>query len=93
MLDEKLILGPLQVLLSGSGTAKFEYQLSNDCVNYVEPASASDIATGFTGSSGPGGDGRGFYSFSPEPAKCMKIAVTETGTSNSVTVTVDLMIQ
>lgn len=81
----------IQVTLTGSGTAKFEYLISNDGVNFIEPTSASDIATGFTATSGPSSDGKDLFEFSPEPCRYMKIKVTETGTSNSVVVTVTLM--
>lgn len=81
----------VQVNISGSGTAKVEYLLSNDGVTYIEPTSASDITSGFTATSGPGSDGNGFFSFQPEPARYMKIKVTETGTASSIVATVTLM--
>ena len=80
----------LQYYVTGDGTVKFEYQLSNDGVNFVEPSSASDIASSITKTSGPGSDGRDLVSFSPPPAAYMKIVATETGGANSVTVTLDL---
>ena len=83
----------IQVLIEGDGTAKFEYLLSIDGVNFLEPSSASDIATGLVDDGGPGGDGRNIYSFSPEPARWLKIKVTETGTSNTITATVWLLTQ
>jgi hypothetical protein len=83
----------IQVALTGDGTAKFEYLLSNDGTNYLEPSSASDIGTGLTKTGGPGSDGKEIYSFSPELAKHMKIKVTETGGANSITVTVTLSLQ
>ena len=76
----------LQVALTGDGTAKFEYQVSNNGTDYVEPTGATDIATGITKASGPGTNGKDIYSFSPVPANYIRIKVTETGTSNSVTV-------
>ena len=81
----------VQVTIAGSGTAKVEYLISNDGTNYIEPTSASDITSGMTATSGPGSDGKDIFSFSPEPARFMKIKVTETGTSNSITATVVLM--
>jgi len=83
----------IQVAVSGSGTCKIEYLLSNDGTNYLEPTSASDIATGVTATSGPGTDGKNIYSFSPEMAKYIKIKITETGGANTVTVTAWLAIQ
>lgn len=83
----------LQVVLAGDGTAKFEYLLSNDGSNYLEPSDAIDIASGHIKTSGPGGDGIDIYTFEPNPARFLKIKVTETGTSNDVIVTVTLLVQ
>lgn len=81
----------VQVTIAGSGTAKVEYLLSNDGTNFVEPSSASDITSGMTATSGPGSDGIDLFSFSPEPARYLKIKVTETGGANPITATVVLM--
>ena len=81
----------VQVAISGDGTAKVEYLLSNDGVTYLEPTSASDITSGHTKTSGPGSDGNDLFSFDPEPARYIKIKVTETGNVNSITATVTLM--
>lgn len=83
----------IQVAVTGSGTASFEYLLSLDGADFFEPSSASDIATGVTVTSGPGSDGKEIYSFSPELAKYLKIKITETGTSDSVTADVFLGVQ
>jgi len=83
----------LQVAVTGTGTCKFEYLMSNDGVTYLEPTSASDIASSITISSGPGSDGKDLYVFFPETARYIKIKCTETGASNSVTVTATLLIQ
>ncbi len=83
----------LQVVLTGDGTGKFEYLVSNDGSNYLEPSGASDIATGHTKTSGPGGDGIDIYTFQPGVARFMKIKVTETGTANDVVVTITLLVQ
>ena len=83
----------LQVAVSGTGTAKFEYLVSNDGVNYLEPTGASDIATGITATSGPGADGRDIYYFEPKMARYLKLRVTETGGANAVVVTAYLAIQ
>ena len=83
----------IQLALTGDGTAKVEYQVSNNNSIFIEPASASDIASGFTKTSGPGGDGKGFYSFEPEPCGFLKIKVTETGSAQAVAVTLDIAIQ
>ena len=83
----------IQVQVTGDGTAKFEYQLSNNDTDYIEPASATDIATGFTKTSGPGSDGKDIFTFQPEIGERLKIKVSETGGANSITVSVWIAIQ
>jgi len=84
----------LQIELTGNGTAKFEYEVSNDGETYItQTATADQIVSGFTKTSGPGSDGKDLISFEPEPAKMMKIVCTETGTSDSVTITVTAVIR
>ena len=73
-------------VLTGTGTAKFEYLVSLDGTNYVEPSGASDIASGKTA-------GSDIVSFTPVVAPYMKIKVTETGGANAVTATVYLCVQ
>lgn len=82
----------LQYVITGAGgTLKFEYQVSNDCVNFVN--TGTDIGSGLTSSSGPGSDGKDLLAFSPESAMCMNILATETGGASAVTVTTHLFIQ
>lgn len=76
----------LQVHLSGSGTGRFEYELSNNGEHFLEPASATDIKTGLTA-------GDGLYSFAPEPARYLIIKATETGTSDAIVVDAWLAVQ
>lgn len=83
----------LQITLTGSGTGKFEYELSNDGVNYLTPSSAADIITAHDVTTGPASDGKDLYSFSPELAKYMKIKVTETSTTDAIVVTAILALQ
>jgi len=83
----------LQFAVSGSGTAKFEYNITNDYTTYLEPSTAVDIASGITATSGPGSDGKDIVSFSPLPAASIKIVVTETGTTNTTTVSAWLATQ
>lgn len=83
----------IQLALTGDGTAKVEYLCSNNNSVFIEPASASDIVSGFTKTSGPGGDGKAFYAFEPEPCGFLKIKVTETGTLKAAVVTLDIAIQ
>lgn len=75
----------LHVIMTGLGTAKIEYLLSNDGANYLTPASASDIVTAHTA-------GSDIFSFAPEMARYMKIKVTEAGVNNIV-ITIILAIQ
>ena len=78
----------LQIELTGSGTAKFEYEVSNDGETYIiQTAAADQIVSGFTATSGPGSDGKDLISFEPEPTKKMRIVCTETGGADSVTIT------
>ena len=83
----------LQYAVSGNGTAKFEYNLTNDYTTYLEPSTATDIATGIIKTSGPGADGKDIVSFSPLPAASIKIVVTETGATNTTTVSAWLATQ
>lgn len=84
----------LQIALTGDGTAKFEYMSSNDGTNFITQTGAADqIVTGFVKTSGPGSDGKDMISFDPELCKFLKIKCTETGTANSVTITVTIAIQ
>ena len=84
----------LQIELTGDGTAKFEYAISNDGETYVtQIATADQIVSGFTKTSGPGNDGKDIVSFEPEVTKKMKIVCTETGTSDSVVVTATVLIR
>jgi len=83
----------IQVAVSGDGTCKIEYLLSNDGTNYLEPTSASDIASGLLKTSGPGTDGKDIFSFTPEVAKHMKIKASETAGANAIAITANLVIQ
>lgn len=87
--DNQAVYFSLQATVSNDGTCKFEYLMSLNGIDYTEPTSASDIASGITSSSGSGTDGKIYYSFRPEPGKYMKIKVTETvNSTNPVVVTV-----
>lgn len=71
--------------ITGTGAAKFEYLISHDNVTFVEPASASDIATGKTA-------GSDAVSFAPVLAPYIKIRVTETGGAQAIGVTLTLAV-
>lgn len=78
----------LQVILTGDGTGKFQWAVSNDNTNFVISSDASDdIVTAHTKTSGPGADGIHFYSFDPIVSGWLKIKCTETGGANTITVT------
>ncbi len=79
--------------LTDDGTLQLTYEISADGVTYVTPSSASNIVAGFTKTSGPGGDGEDIYSFTPEPARYMRIIATETSTTDTIVITVWLIIQ
>ena len=81
----------VQVEVTGDGTCKIEYLLSNDGIDYISPSTATEIATGLTKTTNT--SGKDIYSFSPMLSKFMKIAITETGTSDSVTVSLTLLAQ
>jgi hypothetical protein len=77
----------LQVYLSGDGTAQFDYIVSNHLNDFITPSGVSAIASSVIKTSGPGSDGKDAYSFEVIIHRYMKIKVTETGTSDSITVT------
>lgn len=82
----------LQYAISVSaGTVTFEYYISNDGVNFVN--TGADIGTSLSKTSGPGSDGNDLLSFSPEPARFMKIRATETSGTTAATVTTWLFVQ
>ena len=75
----------IQATITGDGSAKFELLLSNDGVDFIEPTSATDIATGHTKTSGPGGDGKDIYRvLPPMVARFAKIRTTEAGVNGIV---------
>jgi hypothetical protein len=84
----------LQVVATGNaGVLTFSYELSNDGTNYVTPASATNIATGVSTTSGPGNAGVHMFSFSPMIARYIKIVALETGGAANVTITTRLVYQ
>jgi len=81
----------LQLTVAGSGTAKMTYTLSNDGVTYVTPSSAAGVAVADIVTAATAGNS--LHAFSPPLAKYMKIVITETSTTDSVTVTAVLGVQ
>ena len=83
----------VQLAVTGDGTLKVEYELSNTGFDFVTQSASGDIIiSGFTKLSGPGSDGKDIISFEPEPALRMRIKLTETGGADSVTVSTDLIV-
>jgi hypothetical protein len=78
----------IQLAITGDGTIKVEYLASNDDENFVTPDSVSEIATGLTKT--PGNE---IYAFTVPAVKSIKIKITETGTSDSVGVSVKLALR
>lgn len=83
----------LQVVITGDGTATIEYLISADNVNFINPSTASEIATGLTKASGSGTDGKDYFSFTTPLAKYIKIKITETTTTDDVIVNAILLTQ
>lgn len=72
----------LQLTVTGAGTVKVEYEISNNDADYIEPSTATDIvAAGFGVTSGPASDGKTIVSFQPPISKTMRIVITATGTA------------
>lgn len=82
--------GSLHITLTGSGTGKFEIVCSNDITDavtdYVTPNGVSDIVTAFT-------VGTGIYTLDVPCVERIVIKVTETSTTDSITITSILAIQ
>lgn len=73
--------------VTGSGTLKLEYLVAPEKDGtFIEPAGASDVATGLTA-------GNAAASFSPVLAPFLKIKATETGGAQGVTLSLWLNIQ
>jgi hypothetical protein len=72
--------------VTGDGTAKIEYLVSADGSTFVEPSSASDVATGKT-------TGNYVDPFEPVLAPFLKLKVTETGGAHAIVVTMHVCIQ
>lgn len=90
----------VEVTVTGSGTATLGYQYSSDGITWRKPSTQAAIstvetvATGLTASGGPDGDGEFFFQLENlKTNKRVRFYITETGSSNSVTVTLKLLIQ
>jgi hypothetical protein len=87
----------LQITMTGDGTGQFEWigTLDEDAVvaEFIKVNNANDIVTAFTKTSGPGSDGKHVYPFSVSLVKRLAIKVTETSTSDPITVTAIIALQ
>jgi len=69
----------LQAEISGSGTVKFEFLLSNNGVDYLAPEAGGVIVENLDSGSGPAADGKVFVEFSVPVAPHIMIKAAETG--------------
>ena len=85
----------LQIALTGDGTGKFQWGVSNDNSNFIfrDDDPTQNIITAHTKTSGPGSDGIHIYQFSPTLSQWLKVRVTETGGASLITVIAHLAIQ
>jgi hypothetical protein len=84
----------LELHITGDGELKVEYQQSNSGEAYLLPEGGAVIKEGLTNKSGPGGDGVILIPFTAfAVAALMNILLTETGGSDSVTVSGWLAVQ
>lgn len=84
-----------QVELTGDGTLKIEYLVSNKSnaiADFIKPTGASDIVTAFTKTTGPGSDGKDFYQWPLAGeaifAKHLVLKLTETSTTDAINVSI-----
>lgn len=82
----------VELTISGSGTAKLEYQISIGGSNYGTPDDAVPIAEDHTATSGPNGDGVAVYRFRPKPHRHLKLKISETGGADTIVVTANLLV-
>jgi len=75
----------LHYIVTGAGTAAFEYLVSNEDSPDNMTEVATDIATGIT-------VGTGIAAFTPTVSRWLQIQVTETGTAADIAVTAWLAI-
>ena len=78
-----------QVELTGDGTATFDYEYSSDGVKWF----SDEIDAGFTDVSGDDADGHDFFATWIWLSRYVRMRVTETSTTDSITVTVYMTVQ
>ena len=89
----------LQIALTGTGTMKVEWLLSNDYLNeedqgtFIIPTSETAPISSFTASSGVAANGTEFVDLSMTNNNAFKLKFTETGGANAIVVTATLNVQ
>jgi hypothetical protein len=88
----------IQIEVTGDGTIKLELVGSNDrsaeVADFIVPFNMSEIVTGFTKTSGPGGDGKHIYRITMNVlVDRLAIKATETGGGDTATLTGLLALQ
>lgn len=81
----------LQVEVAGDGTIKGECLSSINGTDFVVPTGEDEIFTGFTSTSGT--SGKDIFTVTPVPSTKIKIRLTETGGSNTASVSAWLLVQ
>lgn len=89
----------LQIILTGTGTAKFEIEQSNNynqatkVGDWVKPAAGYSIVSGFTATSGTASNGKDLMNVPMTNSQFFRIVATETGGANPVVVNAWLSVQ
>lgn len=89
----------IHIEVTGDGTLTLELVGSNDqsataATSFIVPNGTTEIVTGFTKTSGPGTDGKHIYRINTNVlVDRLAIKATETGTTDSVTITAWLALQ
>ena len=85
----------VQVSLSGSGTGRIGYKVSNTTLDadFKKPSTSPYIKSGMLATSGTDSDGKDSFSFSPYLHRYMKLTIEETGSSSSITVSIIMAAQ
>ena len=77
----------LELKVTGDGVLKAEYESSLTGESFMVPKNESPILQGFTKTGGANGDGKTIFQFSPHFSKFIRLKLSETGGTDSVTVT------
>jgi len=88
----------VQYEVTGDGTGKIEWQQTsigtsqNLASNFVKPSGGYTLATALTDESGTDSNGQDSIVLSTSACTYLQLIVTETGTSNSITVTLTVTV-